>query len=62
VPSTSAQPMSGGPLAKDSMLSKAPWDYGPTQKGMVFPSEMGPKKPKSSGKARARILAPDLYG
>lgn len=63
-PSAAAAPMSGrvsGPLAIGGGMSKAPWGVGPLQKGMQWPSSMGPFKPKK-GDARARILAPDLYG
>ena len=60
-PSAAATPMSGGPLAIGGGMSKAPGSMGPLQKGMQWPSSMGPFKPKK-GDARARILAPDLYG
>jgi hypothetical protein len=36
-----------GPLAKRGG-SSAPWGMGPLQKGMVFPSAMGPRRPSSS--------------
>jgi hypothetical protein len=46
LPSRAAQPVNG-PLASGAM-SKAPWSWGPLQKGMVWPKDMGPKRPRSS--------------
>lgn len=60
VPAPNARPMVGGPLSKGGGMSKAPWNVGPLQKGMVWPKDMGPPLPPNS--ARARILRPDLYG
>jgi len=44
LPARNAQPVSG-PLAAGGM-SNAPWGVGPLQKGMVWPKDMGPFKPK----------------
>jgi hypothetical protein len=58
VPAAAAQPVSGGALSKGgvkNLLSRAPWNVGPLQKGQAFSSEVGPFTPDQiAGRALKR--------